>query len=75
MFLCRNGLRTCRLAPCECIWRCRLSQDRGVLRPGDLDEHAQSMLRQSDPDIALEALEQWERLGARTEAGMDSNDE
>eukprot|EP00435_Cladocopium_sp_Y103_P010732 s1947_g2.t2 len=40
--------------------RLREMQDRGVLKPDELDEHAEAQLRASDPDIALEALSQWE---------------
>lgn len=40
--------------------RLREMQDRGVLKPDELDEHAEAQLRRADPDIALEALSQWE---------------
>eukprot|EP00434_Breviolum_minutum_P000226 symbB.v1.2.000188.t1/scaffold21.1/size436794/7 len=35
-------------------------EERGVLKPNELDNHAQAQLRKADPDIALEALSQWE---------------
>lgn len=40
--------------------RLREMEERGVLKPNELDNHAQAQLRKADPDIALEALSQWE---------------
>eukprot|EP00913_Durusdinium_trenchii_P007465 g7017.t1 len=41
--------------------RLRDLQDRGLLGDDELDDHAQAALRKADPDIAMEALAQWER--------------
>lgn len=40
--------------------RLREMEERGVLKSNELDNHAQEKLRKADPDIALEALSQWE---------------
>ena len=38
-------------------------QERGAMKPDELDSHALSQLKRADPDIALEALSQWETSG------------
>ncbi|CAK9053400.1 unnamed protein product [Durusdinium trenchii] len=50
--------------------RLRDLQDRGLLGDDELDDHAQAALRKADPDIAMEALAQWERHMARAEEPM-----